>query len=382
MATIRETTSPRDWTKEHVFELIRRSGGITRSSLVASTGLSSSTVNHAVTRLISEGRVEASARLPKGPGSGSGRPAVVLSVPTPVEWTGGIHLGPQHVRVAIGTRKGKVLDEASINVGHDEDWREAVAIACDKLEGLQQRNGVKRLAGVVAGVPRADRDNPPCSASPAEWKVVRRADHLIERFHRTPVLLCSDAALGAHAELRRGAGRAHSNFLYVKATDGVSVGLVLNGEVYHGGTGFAGEIGHLKVAGATQVCRCGSVGCLDAIVSRESLKRRIPWPLVQSAERPSRVGVSDPAATRALRETGHALGQAIAGVCDLLNPTAVVLGGTLGGSGAAFVQAVRDAIRRLAHPAVADAVVVLPAALGERAELVGALLRASELAAR
>jgi len=83
----------------------------------------------------------------------------------------------------------------------------------------------------------------------------------------------NDAEMGAHGERRFGAARGCRDFIYVKASHGIGAALVLNGEVYRGATGAAGEIGHVQLAGARGLCRCGNLGCLETVVSITEVHR-------------------------------------------------------------------------------------------------------------
>jgi predicted NBD/HSP70 family sugar kinase len=125
-----------------------------------------------------------------------------------------------------------------------------------------------------------------------------------------------------------------------------------------------------------QVCRCGNRGCLETVAATGA---------VLAALRPAHRGdltvrdvlalvkEGNPGARRVVGDAGRAIGRVLADHCNVLNPAAIVVGGDLGGAGAPLLDGVRDAIARYAQPAIAGAVTVLPAELGERAEVLGAL---------
>jgi predicted NBD/HSP70 family sugar kinase len=186
--------------------------------------------------------------------------------------------------------------------------------------------------------------------------------------------------VGALGERYRGAGEHHDDFIYVKASHGVGAGLVLAGQPYRGATGFAGDIGHTHIEGRPELCRCGSRGCLEAIVSVPSVMEQIfhTNPRLDD-EHLDLASLTDAVSTRVLNEAGRVMGEALAELLDFLNPTALIIGGELGSSGPAFVGGVRSSVKRFAQMPLASACVVLPAALGTRAELVGALVMAGTL---
>jgi predicted NBD/HSP70 family sugar kinase len=180
-------------------------------------------------------------------------------------------------------------------------------------------------------------------------------------------------------ELYAGAGRSHRDFLYVKASHGIGASLVLGGALYRGGTGLAGEIGHTNLPGSTELCRCGSRGCLEAVVSIGSVRDQIahthPGAPVDAIALDES---ADPVTCRILEDSGRVLGRVLSHLCNLVNPTAVIIGGELGGSHPCFVDGVEEAVRRFTLAASADELEVRRAELGTRAELRGAV----ELAVR
>lgn len=383
MPTLYDRTSPRDRTREDIYQLIRGSTDLTRSALVELTGLSSSTVGHAVAKLLAEGRIAESDARAKGPGSGSGRPATILNAVASGSPTGAIDFGHSHIRVAVGDDLGNVIDEVVVRLNVDRMAREGMDLASDHLERLRTTHGVGRLASVVAGIPGPVDGVTGLVCSPtilSSWVGVAPARELEARLG-VPVRAENDALLGAFGELHSGAGQHHQDFLYVKASHGVGAGLVIGGRTYHGATGLAGEIGHTALAGRSELCRCGNRGCLEAVISVQAIQEQIAHthPHLDSAQI-SLKALDDPITARILNEAGRTLGKVLADLCNLLNPTALIIGGELGASGQALVEGVRASVNRFAQPATAAAIEVLPAALGQRAELVGALQLAGTLA--
>ncbi|HSN12312.1 MAG TPA: ROK family transcriptional regulator [Propionibacteriaceae bacterium] len=380
-----ERLSPRDRTREEVYAIIRSSHGMSRSALSTATGLSSSTVGHAVARLIAEGRVVESTLSPMGRGTGSGRRAAILTAVPGAARVAGIDFGHQHFRVGIGDESAQVVDELYVRQAVDDSPADGLDAACSAIEELCARHGITNLAGVAVGVPgTVERATGVIRMTTilSNWSGMSPALEVQKRLG-VPALVDNDATLGALGERHHGAGEHHEDFLYVKASHGVGAALVIDGEPYRGGTGFAGAIGHMHIEGRPELCRCGSRGCLEAVVSVPSVMEQIshtrPQPDEESVE--DLATLTDAVSTRVLNEAGRVLGQALADLINLVNPTAVIIGGELGSSGPAFIHGVRSSVNRFAQMPLASACVVLPAQLGERAELVGALVRAGSLIA-
>lgn len=375
--------SLRDRTRDEVFALIRDSRDLTRSALVELTGLPSSTIGHAVSRLLAEGRVTESAPPAKGPGSGSGRPGSILNAVATTTRTGAIDFGHRHFRVALGDDQGNVVDEEIVQLNVDQSPVRGLDAAAASLRELSERNGVAALACVAAGVPgpiEVDTGLVCSTTTLSNWAGMYPARELEKRLG-VPALVRNDASAGALGELHHGAGRGHRDFLYIKASHGIGAGMVIRGELFEGGTGFAGEIGHIIISGRPELCRCGNRGCLEAVVSVPSVKEQLshthPHLDVDAVDLAT---LNDPVTARILNESGRTMGTVLAGLCDLLNPTLLIIGGELGASGQPLIDGVRASVNRFAQPSTSSAIQVVAAGLGQRAELVGNVQLAAALA--
>ncbi|WP_100351173.1 ROK family transcriptional regulator [Luteimicrobium subarcticum] len=385
MPATTQRSSPRTRTRDDLYDLIRTSDGLTRAELVDATGLSRSTVNSAVVRLLDAGRVVESDLEEKGPGSGSGRPATRLRVAPKSSHVAGVDFGHSHIYVALADASGEPVGEQRIELDVDLDAAGAMDVAADLLARLQREHDVERVSQLVAGIPGPLDTLTGLVRSPtilSSWVGLSPADELTRRTG-VPVVVENDAVLGAYGELRRGAGRHYEHFLYVKASHGIGASIVIGRAPFRGSTGLAGEIGHTRLPGHTEMCRCGNRGCLEAVLSVETVREQIRHAHPGAAEEDLRVGrVDDPVTRRILDEAGRTLGGVLADLCNLLNPEAVVVGGELGLYGAPLLEGIRAAVDRHAQPATAAALEVVAAELGTSAELVGALQTAATAAAR
>jgi predicted NBD/HSP70 family sugar kinase len=382
MSTV-SNASPRDRTREDLFQLISARAAVTRTDLAERTGFSRSTVAGAVARLIDEGRVVESPPQEKGPGSGSGRPSALLHAVVVGGTIGGIDFGHTHVAVAIEDPMGVVLGERRTQIDVDLHAADAIETAAHLLEALVADHGGGPPAAVVAGVPGPLDSRTGLVRSPtilSSWVGLAPAREL-ERHLHVPVRVEHDAVLGATGEQQRGAGRGHDSFLYVRASHGIGAAMVIDGRLFRGSTGLAGEIGHTPLAGATEPCRCGGRGCLESVVSASAVLARIAHTRPTATPDQLDIADDDDVTIRIVNEAGRTLGQVVANLCNLLNPGAVIVGGELGAV-PAFVAGVESSVRRHAQPATAAATEVVAAELGVRAELVGALRLAASAAAR
>lgn len=367
---------PRGSAAGRLLQIMRDRGPLTRPEAARLTGMSLSGIRPLVAALVEDGHlVEEPAR--RRPDQGRGRPGNVLVPVVPDGIVLGLDFGHAHVAVAVADLTGELLMHERREVDVDRRAEDALAAAADLARTVvrRSRRRLPTVSGVVAGVPGpVDRDGRMRSSTiVASWWELPIADEIASRLRLDPgvVDVENDSHLGALGEHRAGAAMGCSEFVYVKASHGLGTGLVLDGELYRGGRGLAGEIGHAVVEPDGALCRCGSRGCLETVVSIERVRQQIRF--VTGADQADLLSAAEqhPAVRRIVLEAGRTLGRALADVCNLLDPQRIVLGGELAAAGEPLVEGVAESIRRYAQPAVGDTEVVL-AALGEQAQVVGA----------
>jgi predicted NBD/HSP70 family sugar kinase len=205
-----------------------------------------------------------------------------------------------------------------------------------------------------------------------------------------PVVVNNITQAAAVAEGRLGAARGARSFVWVYVGSGVGSGIVIDGRVFYGQRGFSGEIGHCPVVDDGPVCACGRRGCLETVASSMALTRAadvaieagqstllasMPRPLDASAiAAAARDG--DAVAQQILAQAGEHLGRGISYLLNVLNPEMIVLGGSVAQAGEDLFREVRASVAR--HALVPRGVAIVPSALGDRAELTGAVLLAME----
>jgi predicted NBD/HSP70 family sugar kinase len=145
--------------------------------------------------------------------------------------------------------------------------------------------------------------------------------------------------------------------------------------------GTAGELGHVQVDAAGSVCRCGNRGCLESVAATSAvldLLARSHGPGLTLERVLALAAADEPGALRAIGDAGRTLGLVLAGVCNLLNPGLVVVGGELSAAGDALLGPLREALALHAIRSAVGDVRVVPSSLGRRAEVLGAIALAGE----
>ena len=365
----------RERNRLRVVEVLRRRGTASRADIARATGLSRTTVSSIVGLLQRDGLVAESADVPSRNG---GRPPILLALDASAGALLGVDFSHDRLRVAVADLSYRVLAEAEVELRMDARTA-AIEIAARTADDLLAATGTDRrrvlAAGVGLPVPLHHLTGFVQSESILpSWAGSDPRAELEERLGLS-VHLDNDANVGALGEAVFGAARGGEVVVYVRLDAGVGVGLVFGGEIFRGAHGTAGELGHVVVDPAGPVCRCGNRGCLETLVSGPALREQLrrSHGTLTVAELLEQARLSDGACRRVLQNAARVVGRALADVCNTLNPDVVVLGGELATAGELLLDPLRASLRQHAIPAAAAGVTVVASALGERAELQGAL---------
>ncbi len=363
-----------------VLETVRLRGAASRVDIVRSTGLSRTTVSSLVAELLAEDRLTERPDQPVA--ANIGRPPTLLTLNPRGGGVLGVHFGHDGARVALADLSCTVVAEwaGELPVGYRAlDVFDSVAgVVRDLVRGAGLT--VDRLTGVGIAV------STPVAAHAVRvpavldgWDDVDVVGEWQDRLG-LPVFLGNDANLGAVAEWTFGAGRGIDDFVYVMLSEGVGAGLVLGGRLYEGAAGTAGEIGHVVVARDGFVCRCGNRGCLETVAGAGALIAASSHIMGAGVTLDAVLGAArsgDPGAVRLIEDAGLAVGRALSGICTVLDPTLVVVGGKTAGAGEPLLAGVRTALGRGVSRSVGRAVGVVAGELGGRAEVMGAVALAN-----
>jgi glucokinase len=261
-----------------------------------------------------------------------------------------------------------------------------VARVADNIRRQQALAGEKGLlvtgAGVgVPGVIQMDRGIVVKSPNFPDWNNLPIRDELEKALH-IPVFIENDANAAALGEQWRGAGRGIDSMILLTLGTGVGGGIVLNGQIWQGADGMAGEIGHMTLIPGGRQCGCGNTGCLEMYASargivqsyREAVERNgksgAPETSSEQVFQAARDG--DAAAGSVMRDMGRMLGIGIANLINIFNPQMIVIGGGVKDAWHLFTGAMREEIRKRAFRVPAERTKIVPSVLGDDAGMVGA----------
>jgi predicted NBD/HSP70 family sugar kinase len=377
--------------RRRVIDTLRQRGTASRAEIARLTGLSRSTVSSLVGELQDAGLVVETTGAGDGGvprGQLQGRPPVLLALDRRAGAVLGIDFGHDDIRVAVADLARTVLAERVVE-GIDVDHAGtgaldlAAHLAAEALEDADMPTERVIGAGVaLSGPVDHEADVVHRSAILPSWVDIRPGAELSRRLS-VPVHVENDANLGALAEVTMGAARGCRHAIYVMIAAGIGAGIIVDGRVLHGARGTAGELGHVLADERGPICRCGNRGCLETVVAGPAIVemlRRTHGPELTLDAVLELVAGGEPGARRAIEDAGRAVGRALASLVNVLNPEIVVLGGELAAAGEALLDPVRAEIARHAIAPAARDVRVVRSRLGDRAEVLGALILAGQRA--
>lgn len=297
------------------------------------------------------------------------------------------------VQVMLLDLRANVIDEerfispSDITPGELLDRIKLALEACyERQHGLKERViglgiGVSGLVNPIEGIVHSTHAFP-------QWQEVPLGEMLSERLS-VPIYLENEVMMSTLAELWFGEGRACNNFLYFNFGPGVRMGVVINGDLYRGVTGNAGEVGHTTYDATGPICHCGNTGCLEVFVSSEALleEARVAMRhhsrsllIEMCAGRPENLDLhhiyraareQDRLALTLLRRLCRPLGLTMANMVNLFDTEQLIIGGSLAEAGEVVLEDFKEYIKRHSLPVMSRNVEVKLAAFDRSGTAIG-----------
>ena len=363
-----------------VIDALREEGLISRAEIARRTGLSRSTVSSLVSELQADGLVVERPEPAAAHGDQGGRPPILLSFDASAGVAVGIDFDHHHVRVAVSDLSSRILAEREQQLDTDHAAHEGLDAAAALVSELLEEAGVDEARVIGAGMCLPGPVHRPTgvvgsTAILPGWVGVAAAEEMHRRLD-LPILVDNDANLAALAEAAFGAGRDAKDLVYLMISSGIGAGLVLNGRLYRGAEGLAGELGHVLVDADGPVCRCGNRGCLETVAGTDALAdllRRSHGDGLDGRAIVRLAREGDLGCRRVIADAGRAIGKAAATLVNVLNPELLIVGGDLADAGELLLDGVRESLDRSALPTAVQAATVVAGSLGDRAEVLGAI---------
>jgi len=365
----RESESP-----GHLLRLIRTGRARTRGELGAATGLARSTVAQRIDALIGAGLVVEVGGAP----STGGRPPSLLGFNADAGVVLAADLGATHSRIAVCNLLAESLAETTAELDINSGPEAVLGWLEETFDELLADIGKTRgeVRGVGIGVPgpvdfaRGMAVNPPIMAG---WHLYPIKDRLATRY-RAPVLVDNDVNIMALGECWVMEPKV-DDFVFVKLGTGIGSGLILGGVLHRGADGAAGDIGHVRTTSDEVVCRCGNNGCLEASAGGGALAAQLRADGLEVAGGRDVVRLlerGNEEATRAVRQAGRLIGQVLASMVNLLNPSLIMIGGDLARAEQQLLAGIREVVYQRSTTLSTTDLSITTSALRDRAGITGA----------
>lgn len=330
-----------------VLNALRDYSPLSRASLAALTGLNKTTVSSLVRQLVGAGFVS---EIGSGRTEDLGRPGVLLDLDPKAGCIVGVEIDVDFISVIIADFAAGIVWRRWEDTSHNQDQQTVTAKAIEIIkEGIDAtKHEYRRVLGLGLGIPGlVDISSGTLIFAPnLRWSDVPLGRMMRDTFD-FPIFVDNDNNMAALGESYFGVARGARSVLFIGAGVGVGGGIVLNGELMSGITGFSGEIGHMTMAQGDLLCNCGNRGCWETQVSQNAVFRRVRESIAAGLRSSLMRATSgdldaltvpivveaaqhkDKVALRALEDTAVDLGVGIANLVNVLNPEVVVFGGSL-----------------------------------------------------
>ncbi len=382
----------RETNLSSTLRLIHSLAPISRAQLAHLTGLNKSTVSSLVDELLQRKLVH---EIGNNVG-GAGRPATMIEVNPQVGKIIGVELGVDFISVAVTDFMGNILwrkrEDANPNEEQEKIINQILLIVKEAMFfGKSKKQHFLGIGVTTPGTVNIN-DGVLIFAPNLHWRNVPFGKIFSEQT-KLKVFLENDANAAAVAEHLFGAARQVQDFLFVFSGVGIGGGLFLNGKLYRGKNGYAGEIGHFPIMTepSQTVCHCGNRGCWETYANQYSIIQRVrarlevkrtsiipklmaeqnsglTIPLIKQA-----ADAGDKEAIDSFAEAGLAMGQGFAGLINIFNPSKIILGGPLSVAGKYLLPNIIEAVKRHSMPEIGQQVEIVLSTFGPDASLMGAV---------
>ncbi len=357
-------------TKQHNRDLVLRTlfshASISRAEIARITNLTRTTVSEVVNGLLSVGLVE---EVGRGESIG-GKTPILLSVIADARYLIGLNLAQDKFVGAVVNLRGEIKETVEVEV-HDDNGEKALELVYQILDQLIRKK-FKPLVGIGVGAPGLinTRNGVVLNAVNLEWENLPLGK-LLQKKYKLPVLVLNDSQATAIGEYVY--GNRHSpdeNLIVVNVKHGIGAGILMNGQLFQGDGGGAGEIGHVVVQENGDLCRCGKRGCLETISSARAVMQQLKLHSLDVVHSAFEAG--DPDVKESIERAAHYLGISLANLIGTLNIQKIVLTGDMTRFGATWLDSVRASMQNSALTRMSEGTRLELGTLDYRACILGA----------
>lgn len=336
----------RQQTKNHNRDLVLRTvfayESISRAEVARITNLTRTTVSEIVNGLLEEGLVE---EIGRGESIG-GKMPILLSVVADSRFLIGLNLAQDKFIGAILNLRGEIKEMVEVPV-QDDNGDTALELVYKIIDQLMKKK-IKPVVGIGVGTPGLvnTREGVVVNAVNLEWQNLPLGQ-LLEKKYKIPVSVMNDSQATAIGEYVYGGKHSSDhNLIVVNVKHGIGSGILVNGRLFQGDGGGAGEIGHVVVQENGDLCRCGKHGCLETISSVRAVLKNLKMNSIDQAQAAYDAGNAN--AHKVVSNAAHYLGISLANLIGTLNIQKIVLTGDMTRFGTAWLDEVNNSMRNAA----------------------------------
>ena len=358
-----------------LFQILRDGRPRTRSELAASTGFARSTITSRIDELTKTGFIA-----PVGDAASTGgRPSALVAFNPKARMVAAADVGATHATVAILDLAGNTLvkdtEEIQIAAGPEP----VLKWLTDKFDSMVAGLGRNKSDVIAVGIglpgpvehSSGKPSQPPIMPGWNGFDVPR----FVQRSYDVAVLVDNDVNIMALGE-RAASWPETDNMIFLKVATGIGSGIISSGQLQRGADGSAGDVGHIAIGRAAGIaCRCGNVGCLEAIAGRPAIAaalRAEGLNLEQDGDVIALVRKGNLRATQIVRQAGRDIGEVLNMCVSVLNPSVIVIGGSMAEVSEQLIAGMREVVYSRSTPLATQHLSIVQARTGADAGVVGA----------
>ena len=374
--------------KQKILGLCINEGDYSIAELSKETNTSIPTVTKLVSELIEDGYLEDLGKM----GTSGGRRPSIYGLNPAAGYFVGADVSKSHVSIAVSNFKGSIIDYQDDVPFKLESTEQSMVELCSLLKNYISRLGIKEDSILAYGINLTGRVN---NGTGYSFSYFLGEDKplapTLEDLLNTPVFIENDSRAMTYGEYICGMANNEKNMLFINVSWGLGMGMILDGKLYYGKSGYSGEIGHFPLLDNDIICQCGKVGCLETGASGLAVHRIFLEKLregkasalsakfnngeeISLGDILDALAEEDVLAIEAVEEIGNTLGRAIAGLINIFNPELVVIGGRMSTAEEYLMLPIRSAIHKHSLNIVSRDTVVKFSKLGKKAGAYGACM--------
>lgn len=376
-----EAISIREINKKNILKIIINRAPVSRADVSRLLKISRPTVSNYINNLIEEGMVRETGKSKSS--SNGGKRATLLEFDSRAGYILGVMIGVKTIRIAVTDLSSNVMEISKVST---EEWQGPDAVINKIVKGSEEimekaRTGRQSIIGIGIGAPGlVDTRKGIVIFSPnlAGWTDINLKE-IVEQKLGLPTFIENECRVQAIAEKLHGSAKGIKNFVCIETGVGIGSGVFINGRLFGGDKGMAGEIGHITTnLGGNKLCHCGNVGCLETLCSVTALTENVNKDLGEDRKNISPEDLyklyrkGNQIVAKRVEENARYLGIGISDAIKMFNPELVIIHGEAIKFGEKYLNIVRNTVTKNTFPKVKDFYNLQFSRLGENVGLVGA----------